>query len=91
MKVIPLELYELAVFYGIIVMVLGVLLKFWVLAPQYYFQVLHNGIKARFKVIMRVHSDPGTGLHRQVMQQIIILPTMYIVPPVILSEYDLTH
>src|SRR5258707_15562524 len=76
MKVIPLELYELAVFYGIIATMLGVLLKIHVWPPQYHFWVLHNGIKARFKMILIMHFGPGTGLQRQIMQQIIILPTL---------------
>ncbi|SRR5258708_7178431 len=76
MKVIPLELYKLAVFYGIIVMMFGVLLKICAWPPQYYFWVLHNGIKARFKTIMITHSGPGTGLQRQIMWWIIIPPTL---------------
>ncbi len=75
MKVILLESYELVVFYEIIAMMFGVLLKICVLVPSILFPGLHNGIKARFKMIMRMHSGPGTGLHRQIMWQIIILPT----------------
>ena len=76
MKVILLELYELAVFYGIIATMLGVLLKIHVWPPQYHFWVLHNGIKARFKMILITHFGPGTGLQRQIMWQIIIPPTL---------------
>src|SRR5258708_1608603 len=75
MKVIPSESYELAVFYEIIATMFGVLLIIYVWPPQYYFQVLHNGIKAIFEMIMRMHSGPGTGLHRQIMWWIIIPPT----------------
>ena len=75
MQVILSESYELAVFYEIIAMTFGVLLKICVWPPQYYFWVLHSEIKARFKMVMRTHSGPGTGLHRQIMWQIIIQPT----------------
>jgi len=42
---------------------------------QYYFRVLHNGIKTRFRTVMIAHPGPGTGLHKWFMWQIIILPT----------------
>ncbi len=76
MQVILSESYELAVFYEIIAMTFGVLLKICVWPPQYYFWVLHNGIKAILEMIMITYPGPGTGLHRRIMQRIIILPTM---------------
>ena len=64
MQVIPSESYKLAVFYEIIATTFGVLLKICVWPPQFYFWVLHSEIKARLEMVMRMHSGPGTGLHR---------------------------
>src|SRR5260221_10569491 len=44
---------------------------------QYYFRVLCNGMKMRFRMVMIAHPGPGIGFHKQFMWQIIILPTMY--------------
>jgi len=70
MGITLLESYELAVFYGIVMMMFGVLLKIWVLLllyPQYYFWVSYNRIKMRFEVVMIAHSGPQSGLLRWFM------------------------
>src|SRR6266446_8592441 len=78
MKVIPLESYELAVFYGIIASTFRVLLKSHALdLLQYYFWVLCNGMKTRFRMVMIAHPGPGIGFHKQFMWQIIIPPTPF--------------
>src|SRR5258708_35719994 len=43
---------------------------------QYYFWVLCNGMKMRFRMVMIAHPGPGIGFHKQFMWQIIIPPTM---------------
>src|SRR5258708_39553291 len=43
---------------------------------QYSFQVLCNGMKTRFRMIMIAHPGRGIGFHKQFMWQIIILPTV---------------
>src|SRR5258706_14651374 len=44
---------------------------------QYYFWVLCNGMKTRFRMVMIAHPGPGIGFHKRFMWQIIIiLPTM---------------
>src|SRR6266481_4015900 len=42
---------------------------------QYYFQVLCNGMKTRFRMVVIAHPGPGIGFHKRFMWQIIILPT----------------
>src|SRR5258708_1039174 len=44
---------------------------------QYYFQVLCNGMKMRFRMVMIAHPGPGIGFHKQFMWQIIIPPTAH--------------
>src|SRR5258708_447608 len=42
---------------------------------QYYFWVLCNEMKTRFRMVMIAHPGPGIGFHKRFMWQIIILPT----------------
>ncbi len=42
---------------------------------QYYFWVLCNGMKTRFRMVMIAHPGPGIGFHKRFMWQIIIPPT----------------
>src|SRR5258708_9209458 len=42
---------------------------------QYYFQVLCNGMKTRFRMVMIAHPGPGIGFNQLFMWRIIILPT----------------
>src|SRR5260221_14602802 len=42
---------------------------------QYYFRVLCNGMKMRFRMVMIAHPGPGIRFHKQFMWQIIIPPT----------------
>ncbi len=91
MQVILSESYKLAVFYEIIATTFGVLLKICVWPPQFYFWVLHSEIKARLEMVMRMHSGPGTGLHRWIMWQIIILPTMGHMSPVMCCNQIIGH
>ena len=42
---------------------------------QYYFRVLCNGMKMRFRMVMIAHPGPGIGFHKRFMWQIIIPPT----------------
>src|SRR5258707_2119629 len=43
---------------------------------QYYFRVLCNGMKTRFRMIMIAHPGCGIGFHKQFMWRIIIPPTL---------------
>src|SRR6266436_4320448 len=43
---------------------------------QYYFQVLCNGMKTRFRMIMIAHPGRGIRFHKRFMQWIIIPPTL---------------
>src|SRR5260221_6210329 len=47
---------------------------------QYYFRVLCNGMKMRFRMVMIAHPGPGIGFYKRFMWQIIILPTT-VIPP----------
>src|SRR5258708_24939761 len=42
---------------------------------QYYFWVLCNGMKTRFRMVMIAHPGPGIGFHKRFRWRIIILPT----------------
>src|SRR5260221_13254218 len=42
---------------------------------QFYCQVLCNGMKTRFRMVMIAHPGPGIGFHKQFMWRIIIPPT----------------
>src|SRR5258707_9038323 len=42
---------------------------------QFYCQVLCNGMKMRFRMVMIAHPGPGIGFHKRFMWQIIIPPT----------------
>src|SRR5260370_32332240 len=42
---------------------------------QYYLQVLCNGMKTRFRMVMIAHPGPGIGFHKRFMWRIIIPPT----------------
>src|SRR5258708_39949421 len=42
---------------------------------QYYFRVLCNGMKMRFRMIMIAHPGRGIGFHKRFMWRIIIPPT----------------
>src|SRR5258705_7733134 len=42
---------------------------------QFYCQVLCNGMKTRFRMVMIAHPGPGIGFHKRFMWQIIIPPT----------------
>src|SRR5258708_8022421 len=42
---------------------------------QYYFRVLCNGMKTRFRMVMIAHPGPGIGFHKRFMWRIIIPPT----------------
>src|SRR6266436_5425116 len=44
---------------------------------QYYFQVLCNGMKMRFRMVMIAHPGPGIGFHKRFMWRIIIPPTVH--------------
>src|SRR5258708_14166818 len=44
---------------------------------QYYFWVLCNEMKTRFRMVMIAHPGPGIGFHKQFMWQIIIPPTLF--------------
>src|SRR5258707_12402849 len=43
---------------------------------QYYFRVLCNGMKTRFRMVMIAHPGPGIGFHKRFMWQIIIPAAM---------------
>src|SRR5260370_26579628 len=43
---------------------------------QYYFQVLCNGMKMRFRMVMIAHPGPGIRFHKRFMWRIIIPPTL---------------
>src|SRR6266436_9741839 len=42
---------------------------------QFYCQVLCNGMKTRFRMVMIAHPGPGIGFHKRFMWRIIIPPT----------------
>src|SRR5260221_12752601 len=42
---------------------------------QYYYQVLCNGMKMRFRMFMIAHPGPGIRFHKRLMWRIIIPPT----------------